>query len=182
MIIGLTGRAFSGKDTVGAYLARAHNFSMLAFADPIRDALMAAFGLDYRVFKPEHKETVIDWIGKSPRQLMQTLGTDWGRYMVKNTIWTDQMEQRIRRSLQAGDSDIVITDVRFWTEAALIARLGGQVWRIVRPDADTTVHTGHISETEMDAIPAHSSILNSGTLEQLYEAIDVALYMETIEA
>ena len=60
MIIGLTGRAFSGKDTVGAYLSRAHNFSMLAFADPIRDALMAAFGLDYRVFKPENKETVID--------------------------------------------------------------------------------------------------------------------------
>ena len=176
MIIGLTGRAFSGKDTVGAYLARAHNFSLLAFADPIRDALMAAFGLDYRVFKPENKEVVIDWIGQSPRQLMQTLGTDWGRDMVKNTIWTDQMEQRIRRSLQAGDSDIVITDVRFWTEAALIARLGGQVWRVARPAATTTAHTGHVSETEMESIPVHHTLTNDGTLEQLYESVDLAMF------
>lgn len=176
MIIGLTGRAFSGKDTVGAYLARAHNFSLVAFADPIRDALMAAFGLDYRVFKSEHKETVIDWIGKSPRQMMQTLGTDWGRYLVKKTIWTDLMERRIQQSLHAGDSDIVITDVRFWTEAALISRLGGQVWRIYRPESETTRHNAHISENEMDCIPVHHTLINDGTLEQLYEFVDLALF------
>ena len=124
MIIGLTGRAFSGKDTVGAYLSRAHNFSLVAFADPIRDALMAAFALNPNVFRPEYKELEIDGIGKSPRQLMQLFGTEFGRQMIKPTIWTDMMERRIRHSVKAGDCDIVITDVRFWTEAALFSRAG----------------------------------------------------------
>ena len=176
MIIGLTGLAFAGKDTVGAYLARAHNFSLVAFADPIRDALMAAFSLDPLVFRPELKEIVIDRLGKSPRQLMQLFGTEFGRQMIKPTIWTEMMERRIRHSIQAGDCDIVITDVRFWTEAALIARLGGQIWRINRPAADTTAHTGHVSETEMAAIPAHATLTNDGTLEQLYEQIDAAMF------
>lgn len=176
MIIGLTGRAFSGKDTVGAYLSRAHNFSLVAFADPIRDALMAAFALNPRVFRPEYKELEIDWIGKSPRQLMQLFGTEFGRQMIKPTIWTEMMERRIRHSIQAGDCDIVITDVRFWTEAALIARLGGQIWRIERPAADTTAHTTHLSETEMASIPAHATLINDGTLEQLYEQIDAAMF------
>lgn len=182
MIIGLTGPAFSGKDTVGVYLARAHNFSMLAFAEPIREALMAAFAIDPRQFKPDNKETVIDWIGKSPRQLMQTLGTEWGRNLVKQTIWTDLMERRIGESIRAGDSDIVITDVRFWTEATLIARLGGEVWRVERPQGESTDHARHISDTEMVSIPAHRTLTNDGTLEQLYEQIDTALYavMESV--
>ena len=120
MIIGLTGRAFCGKDTVGAYLARAHNFSLYAFAD--------------------------------------------------------LMERRIEKSLHTGDGDIVITDVRFWTEAAMINRLGGQVWRIHRPDGETTRHNAHISEQEMDCIPVHYTLSNDGTLEQLYKAVDAALF------
>lgn len=176
MIIGLTGRAFSGKDTVGAYLSRAHNFSMLAFADPIRDALIAALDIDPRAFRPENKETVIDWLGQSPRKLMQTLGTDWGRQLVKKTIWIDLMARRIRQSIYAGDTDIVITDVRFWTEASLISRLGGTVWRIHRPNAETTRHNAHISENEMDCIPVHHTLTNDGTLEQLYEQVDAAMF------
>ena len=179
MIIGLTGKAFSGKDTVGAYLSRAHNFSMLAFADPIRDALLAAFALEPRQFSPQHKETVIDWLGKSPRQLMQSLGTEWGRQMIKPTLWTDLMEQRIRRSIQAGDTDIVITDVRFHTEVELILRLGGAIWRVHRPEADTTAHADHLSETEAADIHARHYLMNDGTLEQLYEQIDAALYTVT---
>lgn len=176
MIIGLVGQAFAGKDTVGAYLARAHNFSMLAFADPIRDALMSAFAIEPRQFRPENKEIVIDWLGKSPRQLMQTLGTEWGRNMIKPTLWTDLMERRIRQSIQVGDTDIAITDVRFQTEAEMILRLGGKVWRVHRPDADTTQHAGHISETEAAEIHAQHYLMNDGTLEQLYEQVDAVLY------
>ena len=176
MIIGLTGRAFSGKDTVGIYLARAHNFSCIAFADPIRDALISALYLDPRVFRTESKETIIDWIGKSPRELMQSLGTEWGRVLVRPSLWVDITERRIREALRAGDSDITITDVRFPGEAEMIRRLGGSIWRIVRPGAATTAHAGHASEREVDALDVDRTLVNEGTLEQIYEQIDAALY------
>lgn len=176
MIIGLTGRAFSGKDTVGRYLAIAHNFACIAFADPIRDALTAALYLDPRVFRPEHKEQVIDWIGQSPRQLMQTLGTEWGRNLVKPSLWVDITERRIRESLRAGDTDIVITDVRFPGEAKMIWSLGGVIWRIDRPGAATTERADHPSEHALDGYEVDYRLLNDGTIEQLHELIDAALF------
>lgn len=177
MIIGLTGAAFCGKDTVGAYLARSYHFSTLAFADPIRDMLMTGLNLNHRVFRTENKETAIDWLGKSPRQLMQTLGTDWGRGMVSQSLWIDRMQQRIAAHAAVYSADIVITDVRFTDEAELITRLGGEVWRIVRPETDTTHHCGHISESGQSAITPRLTLINDGTLEMLYESIDAALEM-----
>lgn len=175
MLIGLTGRTFAGKDTAGAYLARAHNFSLLAFADPMRDALEAAFDLTARDFAPDRKELVIDWIGKSPRQLMQTIGTEWGRRHVRPDIWIKHMARRIERLRHHNGDDIVITDVRFADEFELIHRLGGEVWRVHRPGAATTTHSDHRSEREALQIDADHHLDNSGTLEQLYEQIDAAI-------
>lgn len=174
MIIGLTGAAFSGKDTVGIYLARSHNFSMFAFADPIREGLKAMLDLTASDFKPENKERTIDWIGRSPRQLMQSLGTEWGRELVGATIWTDHMARRIDSATRAGE-DVVITDVRFNTEVDLIKRLGGEIWRVSRPNAETTSHWTHRSETEAAAIAHDRQLINDGTVEQLYEQIVEAL-------
>ena len=79
MLIGITGPAFSGKDTIANHLCLTHGyFTCEAFADPLRDGLSALFGLFPHHFDAKHKETVIEWIGKSPRELLQTLGTQWG--------------------------------------------------------------------------------------------------------
>lgn len=174
MIIGLTGNTFSGKDTAGLYMAKAHNFALFAFADPIRDGLAAMLDIGVNDFSPERKEAVIPWIGKSPRQLMQTLGTEWGRNLVSQTLWTTHMRRRIDQAIRAGD-DVVITDVRFNTEAVMIKSLGGEIWRIYRPDAETTRHNQHASETEACELPADRALMNDGTMEQLYEQIDGAL-------
>ena len=176
MIIGLTGAAFAGKDSAANYLSRAHNFSVFAFADPIRKALIAGLDLDPSVFQPENKETVIDWLGISPRQLMQSLGTDWGRERVCASIWVNLMLRRIKRSAHSGDVDIVISDVRFLREAQLIYSIGGTVWRVIRPHAATTAHAHHVSELEGAGIVVERNIINDGTLEQLYEAVDAILF------
>lgn len=174
MIIGLTGAAFAGKDTAGLYLARTYSFGMFAFADPLRDMLEHGFGIHPKLFRPENKETVIDWISKSPRQLMQTLGTEWGRNMVSPDIWCRAMMRRISAAQIFGD-DIVITDVRFVDEAVMIRRQGGEIWRIVRPESTTTAHNHHISELGAQYLAVQRTLTNGGTLEQLYEQIDAAL-------
>ncbi len=175
LIIGLTGPAFSGKDTVGNYLADMHDFERAAFADPIRCALIEMFGLRPQDFAPENKERTIDWLGTSPRRLMQTLGTEWGRISVAPDLWCRTMEQRLRVARRLHAEAIVITDVRFPDEAALVRRLGGEIWRIERPGAATTAHSGHASETAGAEIEADRWLINNGTLEQLYEQVDAAM-------
>ena len=174
MIIALTGQAFSGKDTVGAYLARAHCFASFAFAEPIREGLKAMLYLEDSHYTPESKESIIPWIGKSPRQLMQTLGTDWGRNLVADDLWVRIMAERIYHATRAGD-DVVITDLRFQSEAKMIHDMHGQIWKIARPDSATTAHSSHQSETEIKTIECDRVLINDGTLEQLYEQADRAI-------
>ena len=41
VVIGLSGYASSGKDTVAQFLIEEHGFEKIAFADPIRNMLLA---------------------------------------------------------------------------------------------------------------------------------------------
>lgn len=177
MLIGLTGAAFSGKDTTGRYLHKHHQFFSKAFADPLRDCLRIMFGLTDWHFLPEHKEEKIEWIGKSPRKLLQSLGTEWGRDQVARNLWVRHMARRVQPILNGG-GDVVITDVRFLDEAELIHRFGGQIWRVIRKEGQKTKHADHTSEQESKRIIADVDIENFGTLEQLYERIDEALRFE----
>lgn len=177
MLIGLTGSAFAGKDTVGAYLGKHHGFRAKAFADPLRSGLKAMFGLTDSDFLPANKELPIEWIGQSARELLQSLGTEWGRDRVAREIWVRHMARRVRPIVQAG-GDVVLTDLRFLSEAELVHRCGGLIWRIVRPDGRKTTHGKHVSENEGRRIVADVDIENDGTLEQLYERVDDALLFE----
>lgn len=142
-LIGLTGPAGSGKDSVAGFLSALHNFEKFALADPIRFAIMGMFGTSYTEMNDRlAKESTIEWIGKSPRQLMQTLGTEWGRKHVADDIWLRIAERKIEtiRSANRFESNpiagIVISDIRFDNEAELLRRLGGQIWHIYRPGTE----------------------------------------------
>lgn len=170
LVIGLAGTAGAGKDTVGRYLADRFDFSLIALADPIREGLCAMLGLDAEAFARETKE-LPTWCGQSPRQLMQSLGTDWGRQRVSGDVWMRIAERRIRQT----HFDVAITDVRFPDEADWVRSMGGEVWRIVRPGHGATAHAGHESERAVDLLRADRYLINSGTREQLFERVDVAL-------
>jgi hypothetical protein len=174
MLIGLTGKAFSGKDTVARFLAEDHSFLEKSLADPLRAGLREMLGLKPSDFSPENKETVIDWIGKSPRELLQTLGTEWGRDLVHPQVWVRYLAARLKKSLLSGES-VVITDVRFVDEAELVHRDGGQIWRVVRRRSETTRLAQHRSEQESLRIVSDLLIENDGTLEELREKVSDAV-------
>lgn len=184
MLIGLTGPAYAGKDSVAAHLAKQLGFSVESLADPIRQGLKVMFGLVDWHYRPENKETVIRWIGKSPRQLMQSLGTEWGRDLVARDIWLNHLEIRTGNLLRLKDSRVVISDIRMVNEAAMIHNLGGQLWRIVRPGQRTTPHADHTTEQEQHRLVPDLTIVNDGTLADLYQQVDEALanLITTIEA
>lgn len=173
ILIGLTGIAMSGKDTVAGHLYKQDDFFRMGFADPLRDGLKAMFHLVDWHFTPEGKEIVVEWIGKTPRELMQTLGEEWGRQLVHRHIWIRHLERRMKPKVIRGQPGI-ITDVRHVEEARLIHSNGGQIWRVIRPGAATTAHSDHTSEQEAHRIVADVDLVNDGTLEQLFEQVDEA--------
>ena len=178
-LIGLTGPAGSGKDTVADILCEQHGYTRLALSDPLRDGLKAMLGLTENQFHDRTiKETPIGWIGQSPRQLLQTLGTEWGRHHVADDLWLRVANQRIADIANHWEyiTGIVITDIRFPNEAAWLAERGGQLWHIDRPSAGLNGRAGqHASEAGLDRKPEDRIIRNLFTLDALESIVAEAL-------
>jgi len=175
MIIGLCGLAGSGKDEAAAILSREHRFAVISFAGPIYRAVSEITGLSPHELKNRAiKEQPIPWLGKSPRELLQTLGTEWGREMVSQDIWITIALRRARQ-YEGSSWNVAITDVRFDNEAEAILAAGGQVWRVERPGAGLS---GKAAEHSSEAgIPDHlvnQVIGNTGTLDDLEATVNAA--------
>ena len=168
-LIGLAGFAGVGKDTVAAVLARDHGYRRYALADPLREGLAVMLGLDREVFEDRtRKEAPIDWLGRSPRYLMQTLGTEWGRDLVAADLWLRVAERRIA----ALGPRVVVSDIRFDNEADWVRALGGVVWHIRRPGFGGGAHR---SESGVRVRPGDAVIANDGTLDALAARVAEAL-------
>jgi hypothetical protein len=181
MIIGLCGLAGSGKDEVAAILSRCHHFAAISFAGPIYKAVSEITGLSPLQLKHrEAKEQPIAWLGKSPRELLQTLGTEWGRQMVRDDIWIRIAMRRAAECTQEG-WNVAVTDVRFANEAEAIEAVGGQVWRVERPGAGLGGAAGeHASEAGIPDHLVHQVIRNVGTLDDLGDAVDAAFHSRLV--
>jgi cytidylate kinase len=163
MIIGLSGYAQSGKDTVAELLCLNFGYNRLSFATPMRSALyrlnpqvngyrlaemVDSHGWEY--VKAQHNEA---------RRLLQVFGTEIGREMFGKNFWVDQAFKQVTQDA------IVFTDVRFPNEAQAIVDKGGQVWRVQREGHKPV--NAHVSETAMDNWRFDDLILNTGSLDEL---------------
>jgi hypothetical protein len=137
LLIGLTGRAGAGKDTVACYLEAQYAFAPIGFADPIRDmlgVLLQHVDVDGAwLCERELKELPAPVLGLSYRHLAQTLGTEWGRTLHAD-LWLRIAEFRVNQRLDGGDN-VVLCDVRFPNEAAWLRAAGGQLVRVEREAA-----------------------------------------------
>jgi hypothetical protein len=174
-VIGLHGLPQSGKDTIADHLCEGHGFARVAFAGPIKDMLIAGFGFTREDFGPERKEAIHPRIGMSPRRLMQTLGTEWGRNFVGTATWINVAEDRMRRMVGYAKG-IVVTDVRFEDEAAVLrGRWGGEIWHVMRGYKPYRVGD-HISNAGIVIHPNDDSIIfNSGVGEHWREALQAEI-------
>ena len=153
-IIGITGLAGSGKSEVAGTLVSEHGFIRTAFADPLKDMLLAG-GLTRGQTHGALKGEIDDRTGKTPREMMQGLGMFF-RDEVHPDFWVGLWEREVEVHLYKGH-DIVVEDVRFENEAAAIRALGGQIWRIDRPGVERMGHASENQEIEPDVILANDS-------------------------
>jgi hypothetical protein len=168
MIIGLSGYAQSGKDSTAELLCLNYGYTRLAFADPMRQALMI---INPKLDSITHVSDFVEDYGwdvakRNPeiRRLLQVLGTDFGRKMLGDDVWI-----KIALSNIKTEDKVVISDVRFPNEADAIRNLGGIVWRINRRNHSAV--NGHASEHAMNNYMFNHVIYNDGTLEDLADEV-----------
>lgn len=175
VVIGIGGPKGSGKSTLAAHLVREHAFRHLKLADPLKAMLrtfLSCRGLEIdmieRMIEGDLKETPTPYLGgKSPRHAMQTLGTEWGRNCLSEDIWKEALLDRIR-TVRAEEPwcDIVIDDVRFENEAAVVRKAGGLVISLVGRGSVGDVHPSE------GGIIADAYVSNDGSIAELFDEVE----------
>jgi len=172
MLIGLTGLSGSGKDTVADYLVSNHNFFKLTFAKPIHDLILALLDWEYEYeFLTEIKnEPHPNLFGKTPRELMQFIGTEWGRDMVHPDLWLRRV-QTLKKDL-TNMTHFVISDVRFENEADWV-RSEGTLIHIHRSTIERFPHSSEsgVPFKEQDIVIQNDSI----SIPELHQTVKAAL-------
>ncbi len=174
-MIGITGKAGAGKDTIARWFGRTHNAFLDSFASAIKETLVGMFPghLTQKHFEDrELKEAVIPGIEASPRKLAQVLGTEFGR-AINPDLWVWMLDQRRHRYWPGGFSGYyVVSDVRFENEAEYIRGNGGAIIHVERPGATGAVGvSGHASERGIIAAQGDYLFENCGSIEDLEEKL-----------
>lgn len=169
MLIGLAGAKQSGKTLLANLLAESYGLQHFSFAAPIRQFVASLLGGTLEQLEVE-KEVPIAWLnGVTPRHMMQTLGTEWGRRMIDQDIW---LRLCMRKALAAGSA--VISDVRFPNEARAIREHGGKVIRLNR--WSQRPEDRHISERPLEPELIDFELANDGdSPDSLLRAVEVLL-------
>ena len=112
---------------------------ILSFATPIREMLAQLVGDEY-VYENDLKTEPIEWLGgKTPRQLLQSLGTSWGRETIHPDIWVNATKELILNIRKARpESHIYIDDLRFNNEAQMVHALKGRIVFLNRDGVKST--------------------------------------------
>lgn len=182
LLIGLAGLARSGKDTAAQHLVNHHGFQAYAFADPLRDGLMHILNLSPCDFEGDQKEQPLPWLGQSPRQLMQSLGTEWGRNNVHTELWLLLAAQNLDLLARTHDNakGFVVSDIRFENEAEFIRKRGGLVIHVQRHGAQHV--NAHASESGIEIRTRDVVITNNGSIDDLQKHLSVTLTLQTLGA
>ena len=168
-LIGLTGKARVGKDTVANFLMAEHDYVRMAFADPLKRAAAEIFGLTPTQMQDEFKEIPVQYWGMSPREIFQKLGTEAVRDVFGPEVWVKRLGMGL--DVVRHTKNVVITDVRFPNEVEFLIRQGGVLVEIRRDVSDVRAHR---SEAGV-GVEADIVIDNNSSVDALYAQIELML-------
>lgn len=199
IIVGITGKAGSGKDTVADRLVDKHGFKKMSFAAPLKAVLYTMnpiIGFD--LYQPQRQLSLREGLEKygeesikklypEYRKLLQRLGTE-GIRSFDEEFWVKCAAKEIKA--EPNDARLVFTDTRFPNEAKAIQQAGWyksyilslpgattELWTIHREaERKGEVVAPHASEDHVGNMGEEREIDNNYELETLYDYVDDLAY------
>ncbi|MFE1425397.1 hypothetical protein ACFW6C_07495 [Streptomyces fungicidicus] len=181
--IGLIGKARSGKDTAAQRMIQTSAYTRLAFADPLKEALLRLnpYIPMNHLNTNSHLRTVVECLGwdrakeeyTEVRRLLQNYGQTIRE--LDPEFWVRELSRKVATA-HAWNMPVVVTDVRYWNEAEALQRAGFYMVQVVRPDNPGIGEAGnHTSETELDDWVPDLILRNFGTVETFQRNVDILL-------
>jgi hypothetical protein len=200
MILSLSGRISSGKDTAADWLVSKHGFIRESFAGTLKLAVSSVFSWSIDMIEGKTVEARIQreqvdtwWANRlnipnlTPRWALQNIGTDVFRNHFHDDIWLASLEYKLQESK---NKNIVISDSRFVNELNMLKSAGATTvmvnrglppdwWDIAKqayydPEAVKTMQMLNVHRSEWDAAgyTYDVDIDNNGSLLDLYSKVD----------
>jgi hypothetical protein len=190
MLIGVSGKARSGKDTFAEMLSRelqeqtGQAYVLMAYAHELKLKVQKDFDLSYeqlwgeekeiedkRYRKHTDKDEMVYW---TAREIMQNYGQFFRT--INYDFWVDHLFNVVKEKEY---KTVIITDLRHVNEVNAVVDRGGFHIRVEREEAEATHNKQHISETALDE--GHRidfTVNNYWTLKELKSAAkDVARFL-----
>ena len=182
MIIGISGRMGSGKNTVGDIIEKicltneGPLFEQKAFAGKLKQIGSILSGVPVEYFEDQDFKKLpmgIEW-EMTYREFLQKLGTEAMRDGLHTNVWVNALfadyfckdcgweeEQKGTIDACSGKHELpnwIITDMRFPNELEAVKEKGGITIRVVRPHGYTNPHTGEYKEMPLSYHPSETAL------------------------
>lgn len=177
MIIAISGYKGSGKTMAARFIEEKYGYEEYALASPMKAALTVMFGFDHAQLYGDKKEEIDHRFGISPRQMLQTLGTEWGQYDLQDVshefsvvtgrdIWVKRFYYMVWKP----GKNYVISDVRFPHEITALREIDEVRSVLIHGGNDGDKH-----ESEARNILADVVIANTGSAMDLFESLNILM-------
>lgn len=204
MIIGIAGKARSGKNALAEFIIeefeKNHNkkFYEASFAAELKNMCKIQFGLsDDQLWGDKKEVEIVDKrflkytmggdpeysIYRTPREIMQELGAFYRK--IDYDFWINNLRKFLQAEALKGHEDFIVTDLRYANEAKFIKTRKGFVIKVVR-EVENKIHgVDHESETGLDVYEDFDMIIeNNGSLADLkkasYNVVNAILSVEKL--
>lgn len=158
-VVGISGKAETGKDYLVEQVLRPLGFFQVSLADHLKTFAVGKGLVTYEEAfhtKPPHV-----------RHILQQEGTERARNVYGEHVWCETMAAWIRLLHERNRvTRFVLADVRFPNEVAFVQRLGGKVIRLNAPERAANSKLSaearlHSSETALDGFVGFDAVLNN---------------------
>ncbi len=180
IIIGISGKKGSGKDTVADIILqelRKGDSAKLSFAQKCYEEVALMLKAVEPKFRLQSTDVLVEYIRANKdnfRLVLQGWGTNVRRELWGEQYWIDQW---VKEACKMPAEILLVPDVRFKNEYDIIKSMGGYMWRVERLP---TYLDAHPSETDLDEAKFDFTLKNSGDLSYL-KLLTVVALKSTIE-